>query len=328
MAPPAVMVESPRDDVIFKTAATQHYIHPSEDQENIQSSPEPKPTAKRHSAPASAKSSSGSSDVSESSLKKRMAENLSANNTFRSREPWGMNQQPRHKQLLNKPISRSPIKPLPLASPSPLGQSPRSPNLIPRARSTEQPTTTIDRSHTMFISRTPAEQFLLPRREPTFMACQSLALVDLNDLRQGSVFDQDNGVHSQGQDQAHFHHTGLIQGSRSGSSVASRLDMAPSPAECEAELNHVLRQRTPLMATYPHFLSASETPSAMSATQQRVQDLVGSGPVMSQHDNQLIFASPSPNLGRQVSNVSTTTLCLSFCACVRTRTKNSRGEKR
>ncbi|RUS80177.1 hypothetical protein EGW08_012066, partial [Elysia chlorotica] len=303
MAPPVVMVESPQDDNELKTQETQYHTdtHPSEDQENIQSPSKPKLKTKHHSAPASAKSSSGSSEVSESSLKKRMAENLSANNSFRSREPWSVNHQPRQMQLLNKHGARSPIKPKALAPPSPVGLSPRSPNLLPRARSTEQPSTTttpIDRSHTMFISRTPAEQFLLPRREPTFMACQSLALVDLNDLRQGSVFDQDdNGYQGHDQGQGHFQHPGLLHGSRGGSSVASRLEMASTPIDCDAELNHVLRQRTPLMAMYPHFLSASETPNAMSITQQRAHDLVGSGSMMGQPENQAMFASPSPNLG-------------------------------
>ncbi|GFS15508.1 X-linked retinitis pigmentosa GTPase regulator [Elysia marginata] len=300
--PLVVAVESPSEVDKLDTTDEEFQITPSEDQENIQRSPEPKPI-KHRSAPASAKSSSDSSEVSESSLKKRMAENLSANNTFKSKESWGMHPQTRHKQLLNKSNARSSNKTVGLASPSPMGLSPRSPNMIPRSRSTEQPATAMDRSHTMFISRTPAEQFLLPRREPTFMACQSLALVDLNDLRQGSVFDhEDSGSQGFGQVHGHFQHSGLGQGSRSGSSIASRLDMLPSPTDCDAELNHVLRQRTPLMATYPHFLSASETPSAMSFTHQRAHDLLGPGTMQGQQEGHVAFASPSPNLGRQVSN--------------------------
>ena len=315
-SPPVVTIESPQDNKQSKAVGMELHVHvpPSEDQENIRVQPFPdgKPI-KHRSAPASAKSSSGSSEVSESSLKKRMAENLNANNAFRTRESWGANHQVRSKPLLNKPGARSPSKPLPLASPSPIGMSPRSPNLIPRARSTEHPgATTIDRSHTMFISRTPAEQFILPRREPTFMACQSLALVDLNDLRAGSVFDhEDNGSHDQVQGQGHFQQhvgSGLAHGSRSASSVASRLEMSSSPTDCEAELNQVFRQRTPLMATYPHsypqFLSASETPSAMSVTHQRTHELMGPGTVLGHNEPQVMFASPAPNLGRQISNVS------------------------
>ncbi|GFO04197.1 X-linked retinitis pigmentosa GTPase regulator [Plakobranchus ocellatus] len=275
------------------------------DQESNGSSPGLK-SPKHRSAPASAKSSSSSSVVSESSLKKRMAENLSANTAFRSRE-WGPNHQPRQRPLLNKTPARSPNRSAAQASPSPLGLSPRSPHLVPRARSTEQPST-LDRSHTMFISRTPAEQFLLPRREPTFMACQSLALVDLNDLRAGSVFENEDNSLGGGHGQGHAHNPGQVQGqgSRSGSSVASRLDMAPSPTDCDTELSQVFRQRTPLsgshMATFPQYLSASETPSGMCVTHQRAHDLLGATSILGQNETHPMFTSPSPNLGRQVSN--------------------------
>ena len=142
------------------------------------------------------------------------------------------------------------------------------------------------RSHTMFISRSTTGHFSLPReRSNVVMSSHNVALVDFNQLRAGSIFDN----------MADPDHAAV-----GAAYVPSpRFDLL-TPAT-DSEVQDIINQKSPdkLKITLTH-VTSSETPSSMSraARTHEMMGRVGHGDVTAQNrHNDVMHGVPSPRLG-------------------------------
>ncbi|XP_005091370.3 X-linked retinitis pigmentosa GTPase regulator [Aplysia californica] len=230
-----------------------------------------KSPVKRQSSASS--SSTTRSAVSESSLKKRMAENFQSNNNLKFGNSRG-----RRRLTPSRTVASIPIVGSPTGERSPKCLTPAS-----SAKSSRNNSGVGERSHTMFISKSTAEHFSLPR-ERSCVSKQSVALVDFNQLRAGSLFDSGNENEND------------VVSPLLGLSNFSSPRMDALTQATDLEVQDILSQRTPdkLRITLTH-VTSSDTPSAM-ARQLRSHEMLGR-PGHLEAAMHPPFATPSPRLG-------------------------------
>ena len=212
-------------------------------------------------------SSSSSTALSEISLKKRMADNYQNYRNLKFTCNRGNRKLTSSRTIANIPIISDPTDESSLQQSTPLSSihSSRSNSSLGQGSSKST------RSLTMFVSKSAAQQFNLPR-EPSFVSKQNVALVDLNKLRAGSLFDPED--------------------SDPVTSLSPRFDLL-TPAN-DMEVQDLINKRT------TSHLTSSETPSTMLRMMRRHEMLgrLGGQDVTGRHSGQeQTDPTVSPRLG-------------------------------